>query len=360
MAIIIDVEGATRGQIHVRIDPLTEMGSLLHAVAYGDHHPRASRLRRRIQESSDDELLSQTKKFQPFFGAIRARFLMPLEVSHAHIDVLDQIEALSGISLNEFVEMAAVAMSEQRPNAYDFSDVLTSRASQDYFLHTIEHISMSRVELAADLLKAPEKVRQQFQAFLRRVAEEWFSDEWRSGLQLLKADAALREQEIGRLGPAALAGVLPTAVAKTDPARIVYDKVNKAFIRLGSKPVILVPSLHASPHLIVKFDRGYPVVVLYEAGARPQESLSTVTARLRALQHPTRIELCRMILRTPRTTVDLALKLEMSQPQVSRHLRALREAGLVTLERQGRLVYYSTNVHVMRSLGSHLLAALYR
>ena len=360
MAITIDIEGATRSQIHVCIDPLAELGSLLHAVSHGDHHPHARSIRAKIQDTSSNELLSQMKRFQPFFGAIRARFLMPLVVSRPHVDVSEQIKGIGRMSLPEFAEMAAIAMTEQQPNAYDFGDLLKSLRSQCYFLHTIERLSMSRVELATDLVGTPEIVRHQLQMFLQQTAEEWFSNDWRSNLQFLKADAVLREVEIGRLGPAALAGVLQTAIVKKNPQRVVYDKVNSAFIRLGSRSIILVPSYHSSPHLIIKFDRGYPLVIQYEVGATPQERLSSISSRLRVLTDPTRVEICRAILKTPRTTVDLAIKLQMPQPQVSRHLRALREAGLVTLDRQGRLVYYSLNVHVLRSLGNHLLAALQR
>ena len=35
----------------------------------------------------------------------------------------------------------------------------------------------------------------------------------------------------------------------------------------------------------------------------------------------------------------------VSQPAVSQHLRALREAGLVTERREGRNVFYSANPH---------------
>ncbi|MFD3920914.1 ArsR family transcriptional regulator [Streptomyces sp. NPDC058595] len=36
------------------------------------------------------------------------------------------------------------------------------------------------------------------------------------------------------------------------------------------------------------------------------------------------------------TTADLAHRLSMTRPQVSRHLRALRDLGLVRTERNGR------------------------
>jgi ArsR family transcriptional regulator len=43
----------------------------------------------------------------------------------------------------------------------------------------------------------------------------------------------------------------------------------------------------------------------------------------------------------PLCVTDLAEALDISQPTASRHLRVLRERGLVNSERQGTSVYYS-------------------
>jgi DNA-binding transcriptional ArsR family regulator len=42
----------------------------------------------------------------------------------------------------------------------------------------------------------------------------------------------------------------------------------------------------------------------------------------------------------PRNVGELAERLKMAQPVVSRHLAILRERGIVTAEREGRAVYY--------------------
>lgn len=50
----------------------------------------------------------------------------------------------------------------------------------------------------------------------------------------------------------------------------------------------------------------------------------------------------------------------MAPPQVSRHLRKLREAGLVLAERNGRLVYYTLDADAIRMLGVDLEMAMRR
>ena len=41
---------------------------------------------------------------------------------------------------------------------------------------------------------------------------------------------------------------------------------------------------------------------------------------------------------------------ELPQPSISKHLKVLREVGLVTVRREGKHIYYRTNVHAIRPL----------
>lgn len=49
----------------------------------------------------------------------------------------------------------------------------------------------------------------------------------------------------------------------------------------------------------------------------------------------------------------------MTLPQVSRHLARPREAGHVTVERDGRRAYYQLHLDRLRSIGEDLLTALF-
>jgi DNA-binding transcriptional ArsR family regulator len=55
-----------------------------------------------------------------------------------------------------------------------------------------------------------------------------------------------------------------------------------------------------------------------------------------ALASPARREVLRLLLDGPRTVNDLASHFDMRRPSVSEHLRVLREAGLVSEQRDGR------------------------
>jgi ArsR family transcriptional regulator len=60
-----------------------------------------------------------------------------------------------------------------------------------------------------------------------------------------------------------------------------------------------------------------------------------------ALADPTRILLLYALFEQPRCVNDLVRVLEISQPAVSRHLKVLRERGLVRTVRQGVNIEYS-------------------
>ncbi len=64
-----------------------------------------------------------------------------------------------------------------------------------------------------------------------------------------------------------------------------------------------------------------------------------------ALADPRRILLLYALAEQPRNVNDLANEIGISQPATSRHLKLLRERGLVTATRDGATVEYSINDH---------------
>jgi DNA-binding transcriptional ArsR family regulator len=60
-----------------------------------------------------------------------------------------------------------------------------------------------------------------------------------------------------------------------------------------------------------------------------------------ALADPTRIMILYILSEEPHNVGDLAGMLDVSQPMVSRHLKVLRERGMVNTEREGTNVIYS-------------------
>ncbi len=60
-----------------------------------------------------------------------------------------------------------------------------------------------------------------------------------------------------------------------------------------------------------------------------------------ALGDPKRLMILYSLSRQPRYVSELAAELDLPQPTVSRHLKVLRERGMVQTTRDGAAVYYS-------------------
>jgi len=72
-----------------------------------------------------------------------------------------------------------------------------------------------------------------------------------------------------------------------------------------------------------------------------QQEISQLHAQICAgLADPTRIVLLYELADGPRTVTQMARALEINQPAVSRHLKVLRERGMVTATRLGATVEY--------------------
>jgi ArsR family transcriptional regulator len=73
--------------------------------------------------------------------------------------------------------------------------------------------------------------------------------------------------------------------------------------------------------------------------AEPQRV--ALASRVKALADPTRIGIVNCLARTGEACVcDLTESFGLSQPTISHHLRILRDAGLVTIERRGTWSFY--------------------
>jgi DNA-binding transcriptional ArsR family regulator len=65
-----------------------------------------------------------------------------------------------------------------------------------------------------------------------------------------------------------------------------------------------------------------------------------LVSQLKALGEPTRLALCQRLARREWGATELLAETGVSQPNLSRHLRILREAGLVAERKEGRRAYF--------------------
>ena len=84
----------------------------------------------------------------------------------------------------------------------------------------------------------------------------------------------------------------------------------------------------------------------------PESEIRELHAQIcQALADPTRIMLIYALAERPKNVGELASELKLSQPNVSRHLKVLRDRGMATAIREGANVVYSlADKRVMKAL----------
>jgi DNA-binding transcriptional ArsR family regulator len=77
---------------------------------------------------------------------------------------------------------------------------------------------------------------------------------------------------------------------------------------------------------------------------------ATTSDAFNAVAEPRRREILDYLASGERPVGDLVIKLGLEQPSVSKHLRVLRNVGLVRVRRHGRHMFYRTNAEAIRPL----------
>ena len=76
----------------------------------------------------------------------------------------------------------------------------------------------------------------------------------------------------------------------------------------------------------------------------------TTTDAFSAIADQNRRDILVFLAGTERSVSDIVDALEIRQPSVSKHLKVLRDVGLVDVRREGRQVFYRTNPGAIRPL----------
>lgn len=279
----------------------------------------------------------------------------------------DELGALGDLDLKVFAEEVACAIVGVRSRVDDlggFADVLTDPDQQERVMCEARRCSYLREELAERLFADATGLRSNLLEALAECRSSFFDEYWEHAKSRLHEAS---DRLVRRLADEPLAAVFvslgPASRFERSPNRVVYDKLQHAVVNLATRRCLVVPSLQSYPHVLIKVERHYPVVV--QAPVAPTEdarapSLAAVKSRLSILTDPQRLDLCRHLAYEAMTTSELARRTGMAVSQVSRHIGRLRGAGLITSSRDGRLVYHRLATDVVMRLGFDLMGAILR
>jgi DNA-binding transcriptional ArsR family regulator len=363
VGITLDLRRARPADVHVGRSPLAELLSVLHILAEPDHHPEARLWTRRLGTAMGPALTDEMRVFSPLWARLRCRLLFPL-APPLEQSLATELGHIRDLPLEEFVDLAADGVVGFHDTIPPAPRLLNDAEAARRYVAQCERRSFRRGELAHELVTSPERTRTRLVAFLRDCADAFFTTEWLSvGDRLGEAVGRVRSDVRRRDLADVLADLSPTAVVSGDGTRVRYDKLMVEEIEVGPRPLLLIPSVHVWPHLMIKNEGHYPAVIQFgarEGAVGDQITLRQLHDRLSALASPGRMELCRHLLGEPITTSELARRVGLADTQVSRTIRQLREAGLIESERDGKYIYHRLATRTVLRLGYDVLATVMR
>jgi DNA-binding transcriptional ArsR family regulator len=77
---------------------------------------------------------------------------------------------------------------------------------------------------------------------------------------------------------------------------------------------------------------------------------ATTSDAFNAVAEPRRREILEFLASGERPVNDIVVTLRLEQPSVSKHLKVLRDVGLVSVRREGRNMLYQTNAEAIRPM----------
>ncbi|MFJ7344393.1 DUF5937 family protein [Streptomyces sp. NPDC101110] len=363
MSIVLDLGGLGPADIAAGSSALSELMAGLHVLAEPEHHPEAADWAARVT-SADPGLHDELLFFTPLWARFRCRLFFPRTLPLT-ADLDEELAAIATLPADAFLELVAPGVLGTTalpvPPARELR--AGTSAAEDYTRRCLRR-SYARGELARQLVAAPLELRDRLLTVLRAADTAFFAGDWQRLRPVLEDHAREVRRRLAVRSPAdVLSELLPTAVRVGPGERVRLDKLQTDEVKVAPRPLVLVPSARVWPHLTVKHEHASCVTVQYPVPAATPGGQLTVRDlhdRLMALTSPARMELCRHLLGEPITTSELAARLGSSEPQVSRALRTLRDAGLVRSTREGKLVRHRLATDVIRRLGHDVLATVAR
>lgn len=330
--------------------PLIELGSALHVLAEPAHHGRTD-WAAMVPLSAD--LRAELAQWTWTVRAVRARFF----ATSAATGMPSWDDELTALRKRPPEEVAAELVRPLRGRP------LSSRSTDNTaVLHWARSRGRSTAALVESLLTSPADPVRRFVDLLDACWQEWFRQVWEESRDALAARGRQDRDLAVRDGVSVMLRSLDASIDVRDADSVVVQKVQSKRIDIGTRSLLLVPSNYIAPHLFVGEIPGEPITILYPAGGRAADvpTAQQIRARLDALASPDRLQVCRAVASEPRTAGEIAALWGLHPTQVTRHLRALTRAGLVTAEREGRFVAYRLNNNALTTLGTDLLTLIMR
>lgn len=345
--------------------PLWEALLAMRVVATPKRAPLHLPWVRRCREILDDDLHTEIRTLvRHFVHTVPAIFEIGLRGDAPSFD--DDIAALRGIddatvAFELSLGLGGLGCAVENDFAAD------QIHDDDYRRELLASVAddAERHRLVELLLTDPGALRDRYADALERFWESAFEDEWDRLLPMIEAEITAGAHALVTKGPDGLVRtLLPEGHWDADTSSIVIAKdwEGSASIEPG-RPLLLVPTVYGWPCVMLELAEPWPPSIHFPLRRLrhpevPDASAGEVVDGFKALADETRLQIARMIADEPRSTRELSELLSLSDSAISRNLKILEGAGLVSRQRDGYFVLYSLQPRRVDALHTALRQSL--
>ncbi len=355
MAIRLRVPESLQGLVHVAPAPLAEALLSLHVLMHPKEHPLQHPWIRRMRRLSP-ALKREIRAFTFLYSDITADFVLPerADVPQSFDDALASFAAMAPERAQYEIARPTFFYLEEDAGG---PESLAREEVRKRIRDRISSYSPDGAAIAERLLDEPEVVQGRIASMLSAYWAESFAAEW----ERLEPTLAW-ESEQARVED-------PVVMLETIRSELKVDAGERMLIRCSMhehevhvnprNPLRLIPSVYVWPHVRVNCDAPWPVAILYpprtmRAGVGRELAPDSLIRPLRAAADPTRLRILRLVGERPRSTEELAPLVGLSESGLSKHLKSLVDAGLLSTRRQGWYVLYRLERGRLDALGADL------
>lgn len=346
MAIRFHVAAAQERAVTVRPSALVEVMASLNVLADPRHHPHHHQWVREMR-ALPSPLRRELRAYRFTFVRLFPFFVVPGDDA-GMLDPAAELDRLESLPVDRLTTALLRPLVSDGPRGpFDPAWRTEPNADQRALAAAARYYGRDAENVARQLAEQPVAGAERFRSTVRAYWEIAFAEEWVQLEPILAAAATGMRREIAAGGLFALLDRLSARlVVEPETRTFGFDAPHEHRIDVTvDNPIILVPSVFAWPHVSLNCDdewqRGL-IVPTPRPGwtVRAPAVPGALAHRLDALGDPSRLELLRLLADRPRSTQELAPLVNLTEQGVSKQLRRLAAAGLVTSRRDGYWVVY--------------------
>ncbi|MFX1412122.1 MAG: metalloregulator ArsR/SmtB family transcription factor [Promethearchaeota archaeon] len=336
-------------RIRFRTSPVYEMLISLHALRYPEDYPISMDWIRRTRPRLTPEQTAALDFFYTrFYGGMGLAEIA--EGYEDHDDVEGFLRHVENLSDTEFLWYPLGRINSEE----EIAAVLAGRETLPNLIARNDYITADQVEEFEPLFADPAGNR------------ERLSTLWRSYWHTIFAAECENYRPGWERSIAVCQGHLAQIDAESFLEEIAICSSSRQFLVDSNIPEVwLIPSYYRATSPL-SFYTDNSMTIIYDARGIVQRRTATehklddALILSKALNDRTRLRLLSYIYHHEgtKTVAELAEALDISQPTASRHLRILREAGILNEQRVGNRVFHTVNLDRITSLSDTIMTSL--